>query len=250
LRGGYWYNYNTLPANLLQGTWHVGIEINGTEMTRDSFQVTAGGAGAAHVSQGSTYVDYGRTTPIDFGIVSPGSTLLQTFTVSNLGSATLTLSNLTLPSGFAWSGDPRPFFSSSLAPGGSAQLRRQRHFIMPEVGVVLVRHDVLELAPISDLQIGGFVAFIARPSRLHRQGGADQFFAVADKDMPVGVCRRRPCRFAEPPTPFELQVRSIKILHCFFVPFGLPILQDHLGIIRAGRRAMVANAPRIVSSGQ
>src|SRR5439155_10418883 len=32
----------------------------------------------------------------------------------------------------------------------------------------------------------------ARSSWLHRQGGTDEFFAVADKNMPVRVGRRRP----------------------------------------------------------
>jgi murein DD-endopeptidase MepM/ murein hydrolase activator NlpD len=121
-RGGRWYYSKNLPANLDLGTWHIGIEINGTEMARDAFQVTAGGAGAARVTQGSTYVPNGRTTPIDFGTVSPGSSPPQrTFTVSNLGSATLTLSNLTLPSGFSLVGS----FPSSIAIGASATFTLQ-----------------------------------------------------------------------------------------------------------------------------
>jgi murein DD-endopeptidase MepM/ murein hydrolase activator NlpD len=118
----YFYYDITLPANLPLGTWHVGIVLNGTEMARDSFQVTAGGAGSAHVSQGSTYVPNGRTTPIDFGTVSQGSAPPQlSFTISNLGSATLALSNLVLPSGFSLVST----FPSSIPVGGSATIKIQ-----------------------------------------------------------------------------------------------------------------------------
>jgi murein DD-endopeptidase MepM/ murein hydrolase activator NlpD len=116
-RGGWWYYYLTLPANLDLGTWQVAVELNGTEMARSSFQVTADGAGAAHVLQGSTYVPNGRTTPIDFGTVDPGTTPPQrTFTVSNVGSAPLTLTNLVLPGGYRLVGS----FPGSIAIGGSA----------------------------------------------------------------------------------------------------------------------------------
>jgi murein DD-endopeptidase MepM/ murein hydrolase activator NlpD len=120
--GGYWDYVNTLPANLAPGTWHVGIEINGTEMARDAFQVAASGAAAARVGQGSTYVPNGRTTPIDFGTAGPGGTPpTRTFTVSNLGSATLTLSNLVLPAGYSLVGT----FPGSVAVGGSATFKVQ-----------------------------------------------------------------------------------------------------------------------------
>jgi murein DD-endopeptidase MepM/ murein hydrolase activator NlpD len=116
-RGGSWYYYTNLPSNLDLGIWHVHIYIQGTEMAEDPFQVTAAGAGAARVTQGSTSVTNGRTTPIDFGTVPPGSTPPQrTFTVSNLGSAALTLSNLALSGGFTLVGS----FPSSIAVGGSA----------------------------------------------------------------------------------------------------------------------------------
>jgi len=116
-RGGYCYFFFQLPANLDLGTWNVAVEINGAEQSRTSFQVTPGGAGAAHVAQGSTIVPNGRTTPIDFGTASPGDTPPQRpFTVSNLGSATLTLSNLVLPGGLSLVGS----FPSSVAAGGSA----------------------------------------------------------------------------------------------------------------------------------
>jgi murein DD-endopeptidase MepM/ murein hydrolase activator NlpD len=121
-RGGWWYYYFTLPANLDLGTWHVGVEINGTELARTSFQVTSAGAGAAHVTQGSTYAPNGRTTPIDFGTASQGGTPPQlSFTITNLGSATLTVSNLVLPSGFSLVGS----FPASIAVGSSATFTLQ-----------------------------------------------------------------------------------------------------------------------------
>jgi len=117
LRGGYLNASTTLPSDLTPGTWNVGISINGTQMALDSFQVTAGGAGAAHVTQGGTYVSNGRTTPIDFGTVSQGATPPQlAFTVANLGSAALAVSNLVLPSGFTLVGP----FPTSIPVGSSA----------------------------------------------------------------------------------------------------------------------------------
>jgi hypothetical protein len=116
-RGGWWYFYLTLPANLDLGTWHVAVQINGTELSRTSFRVTPGGAGAAHVTQGSNYVPNGRTTPIDFGTVSPGDTPPQrAFTVSNPGSAPLNLADLVLPAGFALVSS----FPTRIAAGSSA----------------------------------------------------------------------------------------------------------------------------------
>jgi murein DD-endopeptidase MepM/ murein hydrolase activator NlpD len=116
-RDGWYYYYNTLPANLDLGTWHVSIQLNGIEMARDPFVVTTAGAGAAHVSQGGTYVPNGRTTPLDFGTVAVGSPPPQrVFTISNPGSATLTLSNLVLPAGFSLVGS----FPSSVPVGATA----------------------------------------------------------------------------------------------------------------------------------
>jgi murein DD-endopeptidase MepM/ murein hydrolase activator NlpD len=127
-RGGWWYYYLTLPANLDLGTWHVAVQLNGTELSRTSFQVTPGGAGAAHVTQGSTYVPNGRTTPIDFGTASPGDPPPQwTFTVSNPGSASLDLANLVLPVGFALAGS----FPTHIAGGDSATFTVQMATVTP-----------------------------------------------------------------------------------------------------------------------
>jgi hypothetical protein len=124
---GYWYG-TTLPANLPAGTWHVGIDINGTRMALDPFRVTSKGAGAASVAQGSTYVPNGRTTPIDFGTAAVGDPPPQlTFTISNLGSAALGLGNLALPQGFSLVGA----LPSRIAVGGSATFTVQMATGMP-----------------------------------------------------------------------------------------------------------------------
>ncbi len=117
MRGGLVYYYYNLPTGLALGTWHVAIKINGTQMAYDSFQVSTAGAAAAHVSQQSTYVPNGRTTPIDVGTVSQGSGPPQLdFTVNNIGSDALSLSNLVLPSGFSLVGS----LPSSVSVGNSA----------------------------------------------------------------------------------------------------------------------------------
>jgi hypothetical protein len=103
LHGSYADHAFSLPANLALGTWHVAVEVNGTEMARVPFTVSTGGAGATRVNQASgPYVANNRTTPIDFGSVPPATSPPQlTFNVSNLGTAALHLSNLVLPAGFS-----------------------------------------------------------------------------------------------------------------------------------------------------
>lgn len=115
--GGYHYLTFPLPDGLTLGTWHVGIEFNGVELARDAFHVTADGAGAARVTEGTTYLPNGRTTPIDFGAANPGDSPPQlSFTIENLGSAALRVSDLTLPEGFSLVGS----FPSSIGVGSSA----------------------------------------------------------------------------------------------------------------------------------
>ncbi|MCC5629266.1 choice-of-anchor D domain-containing protein [Nostoc sphaeroides CHAB 2801] len=60
----------------------------------------------------------GSTTPIDFGNVTFGSTATKTFTIKNIGTATLNLGNLTLPDGFSLVGT-RPY---SLAAKASTNI--------------------------------------------------------------------------------------------------------------------------------
>jgi hypothetical protein len=58
---------------------------------------------------------------IDFGSVTVGATLNKTFTVKNLGTAVLNLSNPTLPTGFSLVGN----LPTTLAAGASANLEVQ-----------------------------------------------------------------------------------------------------------------------------
>jgi hypothetical protein len=134
-RGGWWVQGINLPAGLELGTWHVGIDIDGSRSATTSFQVTTDGAGAARVTRGSTYVANGRTTPLDFGTVSPGAAPPQrAFTVANLGSNTLSLANLALPRGFVLAGS----FPTGIAVGGSATFTVQMATAIPgiETGVL------------------------------------------------------------------------------------------------------------------
>ncbi|MEH1926550.1 choice-of-anchor D domain-containing protein, partial [Nostoc sp.] len=53
------------------------------------------------VLNGTVDIADGSTTAINFGDVTVGSTLIKTFTIQNIGTATLNLSNLKLPDGFS-----------------------------------------------------------------------------------------------------------------------------------------------------
>jgi len=53
------------------------------------------------VLNGTFDIADGSTTAIDFGNVTFGSTVTKTFTIKNIGTATLNLSNLKLPNGFS-----------------------------------------------------------------------------------------------------------------------------------------------------
>ncbi len=70
------------------------------------------------VLNGTVDIADGSTTPIDFGNVTFGSTATKTFTIKNIGTATLNLGNLTLPNGFSLIGT-RPY---SLAAKGSTNI--------------------------------------------------------------------------------------------------------------------------------
>ena len=121
-RGGYYWFFNNLPSNLAIGTWRMDVLINGTVLASDHFAVAVQGAPTALVSQGSTYITNGRTTPIDFGTIAQGGAPPQlTFTISNLGSAALSPSNLALPAGFSLVGS----FPASIAAHGSATFTLQ-----------------------------------------------------------------------------------------------------------------------------
>ncbi len=120
--GGYYYVSRGLPANMQQGVWHATVSVNDVLISTIPFQVTGAGAGAAHLSQGTTYIPNGRTTPVDFGSAAPNATgPTLTFKIDNIGTATLTVGNLTFPAGFQLVGA----FPSSIPVGGSADFSLQ-----------------------------------------------------------------------------------------------------------------------------
>ncbi|MEG4458628.1 DUF4347 domain-containing protein, partial [Microcoleus sp. N9_A1] len=73
------------------------------------------------VLDGTTDIADGTASTIDFGSALIGGTLNKTFTVNNLGTAVLNLSNPTLPTGFSIVGN----LPATLAAGASANLQVQ-----------------------------------------------------------------------------------------------------------------------------
>jgi hypothetical protein len=117
-----------LSAGLALGKWRIGIEINGVEQARHTFQITAAGAGAARVSQDDVSIPNGRTTPVNIGGVFPDDVPSErTFAITNIGTAPLTLSHLTLPSGFTLVGA----FPSSIPVDGAATFTIQMPSAVP-----------------------------------------------------------------------------------------------------------------------
>ncbi|MEH1906383.1 choice-of-anchor D domain-containing protein [Nostoc sp.] len=70
------------------------------------------------VLNGTVDIADGSTTAINFGDVTVGSTLIKTFTIQNIGTATLNLSNLKLPDGFSLVGT----LPTSVATNGSTTI--------------------------------------------------------------------------------------------------------------------------------
>jgi hypothetical protein len=95
--------------------------VNGTEIDRQSFEVTTGpGVPEIRVTQGGTYIIDGRTTPIEFGTAG-GRPRALTFTIQNHGSTELTTSGLELPPGFSLVGE----FPERVAAGTTADFQVQ-----------------------------------------------------------------------------------------------------------------------------
>src|SRR5260370_8026385 len=68
-----------------------------------------------------------------------------------------------------------------------------------------------------------FLVFVAGSSWLHRQGSADQFFAVADKDMTIGIDRRSPGDFSPRERESGFQLGAAAVLFATFRPAYLTI---------------------------
>jgi RTX calcium-binding nonapeptide repeat (4 copies)/Calx-beta domain/Protein of unknown function (DUF1573) len=73
------------------------------------------------VSDGADNITDGTTTAIEFGTTNLGNAVTKTFTVTNIGAATLNLLDRNLPDGFSWVGS----LPSSIAPGDSATFEVQ-----------------------------------------------------------------------------------------------------------------------------
>lgn len=100
-RGGYYYVDYILPNKAPVGTWSVAFTVDGVLLATQPFTVSANGAPTAQISQSSTLITNGRTTPMDGETVNQGSSATtQFFNITNIGNATLTLGAPTLPPGW------------------------------------------------------------------------------------------------------------------------------------------------------
>jgi Ca2+-binding RTX toxin-like protein len=86
-----------------------------------SASVTAPPLPEIQVLDGATDIVDGSASAINFGSVTVGTSLNKTFTVKNIGTAVLNLSNPTLPTGFSLVGN----LPTTLAAGASANLLLQ-----------------------------------------------------------------------------------------------------------------------------
>jgi ELWxxDGT repeat protein len=86
-----------------------------------SASVTAAPLPEIQVLDGATDIVDGTASAINFGSVTVGTSLNKTFTVKNIGTAVLNLSNPTLPTGFSLVGN----LPTTLATGASANLQVQ-----------------------------------------------------------------------------------------------------------------------------
>ena len=91
----------TLPASPELGTWKVEFKINGSKLGEDTFVVTTDGAPELRVEEDGEIILDERYTPVDFGTVSlNAASPAKTFTVTNHGDDTLTLTTPVVPAGF------------------------------------------------------------------------------------------------------------------------------------------------------
>src|SRR5919202_1824504 len=95
---------------------------NNTVSTSTDNRVTYNApAPGIQVLDGATDIVDGAASAINFGSVAVGTSLNKTFTVKNIGTAVLNLSNPTLPTGFSLVGN----LPTTLAAGASANLQFQ-----------------------------------------------------------------------------------------------------------------------------
>ncbi|MFO1003892.1 MAG: peptidoglycan DD-metalloendopeptidase family protein [Planctomycetaceae bacterium] len=114
-----WAYTVTLPTTNALGTWTATWLQNGVELTRKTFTVSNVGVPELRVELGGELIPSARFTPIDFGSSLPGSAgQIRTFDIRNFGSALLSLSSVTVPTGYEIVSYP----TTILQPGQSATL--------------------------------------------------------------------------------------------------------------------------------
>ncbi|MEH2249921.1 choice-of-anchor D domain-containing protein [Nostoc sp.] len=89
------------------GTYGGSLSLNNNDSNESPFDFAISGtvkpapAPEIQVLNGTVNIVDGSTTAINFGNTSAGNTLTKTFTIKNIGTAALNLSNLKLPNGFS-----------------------------------------------------------------------------------------------------------------------------------------------------
>ncbi|NER39311.1 MAG: choice-of-anchor D domain-containing protein [Oscillatoria sp. SIO1A7] len=147
--------------------------ISGTVTTAPEIEVRDGG---------NNIVD-GSTTALDFGNTAIGTAKVKTFTIANIGSADLNLSNLSLPTGFSQVGS----LPATIAPGGSESLEIQldASAIGSFNGAISFENNDADEGPF-DFAIGGTVTsnppFVANSvfSQVSGFNSGNQFSFAAD----------------------------------------------------------------------
>ncbi|WP_216670796.1 beta strand repeat-containing protein, partial [Microcoleus asticus] len=112
------YNILTAAATSTDTNYN-GVDADDVAVTNTDNDVTL--IPEIQVLDGTTDIVDGTESAIDFGSVIVGGTLNKTFTVKNLGTEVLNLSNLTLPTGFSSVGS----LPATVAAGASANLLLQ-----------------------------------------------------------------------------------------------------------------------------
>lgn len=82
----------------------------------------AAAVGDVNVLEGATPIPDGTTTPRDFGSVIQGDAVAtKTFTVENLGELTVSITSITLPTGYAFNGSSQLTGGANTIAGGTSK---------------------------------------------------------------------------------------------------------------------------------
>jgi autotransporter-associated beta strand protein len=136
--GQYWL-LDASVWSLHLGTWQVAVFVNGVELARSTFGVVSPGFGVPELlvrEQGGRLIPDGRTSPVDFGSASLGTTAPQrSFAMTNHGAASVSLSGIELPPGFSLVTS----LPASLAAGASTSITVQMDTVVPGAKFGVVR---------------------------------------------------------------------------------------------------------------